>query len=107
MSAVAVAMLARAFSSCPATQCADSYTPSSCRPIGHPREWLYDKASINKQEEQAMTNRIGNKNVGQLRGKQERKEMKAANRAREAIKREEARAKYRNAVKGQPLTASA
>ena len=54
-----------------------------------------------------MTNRIGNKNVAQLRGKQERKEMKAANRAREAIKREVARAKYRNSVKGQPLTASA
>ena len=54
-----------------------------------------------------MTNRIGNKNVAQLRGKQERKEMKAANRAREAIKRDEARAKYRNAVKGQPLSASA
>lgn len=89
------------------TQCVDSYTHFSCRPIGRPAKWLYDKRDINKQEEQAMTNRIGNKNVAQLRGKQERKEMKAANRAREAIKREEARAKYRNAVKGQPLTASA
>lgn len=54
-----------------------------------------------------MTNRIGNKHVAQLRGKQERKEMKAANRAREAEKREAARAKYRNAVKGQPQPASA
>ncbi|HEX8886072.1 MAG TPA: hypothetical protein VF797_16415 [Noviherbaspirillum sp.] len=54
-----------------------------------------------------MTNRVGNKNVAQLRGKQERKEMKEANRAREAVKRAEARAKYRNAVKGQAQTASA
>jgi hypothetical protein len=54
-----------------------------------------------------MTNRVGNKNVAQLRGKQERKEIKAANRAREALKQEVARAKYRNAVKGQPMPASA
>ena len=107
MSAVAVAAPVNVFSGRSLTQCIDSYTPFSSRPIGHGAKWLYDKADINKQEEQAMTNRIGNKNVAQLRGKQERKEMKAANRAREAIKREEARAKYRNAVKGQPLTASA
>jgi hypothetical protein len=107
MSAVAVTMLARAFSSCPATQCADSYMDFSCRPIGRSAKWLYDRRDINKQEELAMTNRIGNKNVAQLRGKQERKETKEANRAREATKRAEARAKYRNAVKGQPLTASA
>lgn len=100
-------MLVTALTSRAAMQCADSYTAFSCRPIGGPAKWLYDKRNINKQEEQAMTNRIGNKNVAQLRGKQERKEIKAANRAREAVKREEARAKYRNAVKGQPLTASA
>jgi hypothetical protein len=100
-------MLGVAFCSRSVAQCADSYRFSSCRPIGGPAKWLYDKPDINRQEEQAMTNRIGNKNVAQLRGKQERKEMKAANRAREAIKRAEARAKYRNAVKGQPLTASA
>jgi hypothetical protein len=90
-----------------AAQCTDSYKPFSCRPIGSPAKWLYDKPDINKQEEQAMTNRVGNKNVAQLRGKQERKEMKEANRAREAVKRAEARAKYRNAVKGQAQTASA
>jgi hypothetical protein len=89
------------------TQCPYSYKPFSCRPIGRPAKWLYDKPDINKQEEQAMTNRVGNKNVAQLRGKQERKEMKAANRAREALKQEVARAKYRNAVKGQPMPASA
>ncbi len=100
-------MPVHAFSGRAMTQCVDSYTPFSCRPIGRCEKWLYDKSDINKQEEQAMTNRIGNKNVAQLRGKQERKETKAANRAREAIKREEARAKYRNAVKGQPLPASA
>lgn len=54
-----------------------------------------------------MTNRVGNKHVAQLRGKQERKEIKAANRAREALKQEAARAKYRNAVKGQPQTVTA
>ena len=54
-----------------------------------------------------MTTRIGNKNIAQLRGKQERKEIKAANRAREAEKREAARAKYRNAVKGQSQKAAA
>ena len=53
-----------------------------------------------------MTNRVGNKHVAQLRGKQERKEIKIANRVREALKREAARAKYRNAVKGQPQTAA-
>jgi len=47
-----------------------------------------------------MTNRIGNKNIAQLRGKQERKEIKEANRAREALKRAAAREKYRNAEKG-------
>jgi hypothetical protein len=54
-----------------------------------------------------MTNRVGNKNEAQLRGKQERKDIKQANREREATRQATARAKYRNAVKGQPQTASA
>jgi hypothetical protein len=54
-----------------------------------------------------MTNRVGNKHQAQLRGKQERKEIKQANRAREAERQITARAKYRNAVKGQPQTATA
>ena len=54
-----------------------------------------------------MTQRVGNKNQAQLRGKQERKEIRQANREREELKRATARAKYRNAVKGQPLTAVA
>jgi hypothetical protein len=54
-----------------------------------------------------MTNRVGNKNQAQLRGKQERKEIKQGNREREAIRRATAQAKYRNAVKGQPQTATA
>lgn len=53
-----------------------------------------------------MTNRVGNKNQAQLRGKQERKETKQANRDREAERRAAARAKYRNAVKGQPQRAT-
>jgi hypothetical protein len=40
-----------------------------------------------------MTNRVGNKNQAQLRGKQERKELKQANREREALKQATARAK--------------
>ena len=54
-----------------------------------------------------MTNRVGNKNEAQLRGKQERKAIKLANREREAERRATARAKYRNAVKGQMQTAAA
>jgi hypothetical protein len=54
-----------------------------------------------------MTNRVGNKNQAQLRGKQERKEIKQGNREREAIRRATAQAKYRNAVKGQPQIATA
>jgi hypothetical protein len=54
-----------------------------------------------------MTNRVGNKNQAQLRGKQERKEIKQANREREVLKQTAARAKYRKAVKGQPQLASA
>ena len=54
-----------------------------------------------------MTNRVGNKNQAQLRGKKERKEVKQANREREAERQATARAKYRNAVKGQSQTATA
>lgn len=49
-----------------------------------------------------MTNRVGSKHQGQQRGKQERKEIKQGNREREEVKRAAARARYRNAVKGQP-----
>lgn len=49
-----------------------------------------------------MTNRIGNKDVAQQRSKSEKARIKAQNIASEALKRDEARAKYRNAVKGQP-----
>ena len=58
-------------------------------------------------EGKTMTNRVGDKNQAQLRGKQERKEIKQGNREREAIRRATAQAKYRNAVKGQPQTATA
>ena len=54
-----------------------------------------------------MTNRVGNKNQAQMRGKQERKGIKQANRVREAEKRATARARYRNAVKGQAQAATA
>ena len=54
-----------------------------------------------------MTNRVGNKNQAQQRGKQERKDVKEANREREAAKQATARAKFRNAVTGQPQTATA
>lgn len=53
-----------------------------------------------------MTNRVGNKNEAQLRGKKARKEIRQANRVREAERQAAARAKYRNAVKGQPQTAT-
>jgi len=57
-----------------------------------------------------MTRKIGNKHVAQHRGKQERLEIRRTNIAREAVKMAEARAKYRNQVKGRPqmdLSASA
>ena len=54
-----------------------------------------------------MTNRVGNKHEAQLRGKQERKAIKEGNREREAVKQATARAKYRNAVKGQTQPATA
>ncbi|WP_180278930.1 hypothetical protein [Janthinobacterium sp. BJB304] len=49
-----------------------------------------------------MTNRIGNKDVAQQRSKSEKARIKAQNIAAEAVKKAEARAKYRNAVRGQP-----
>jgi hypothetical protein len=49
-----------------------------------------------------MTNRIGNKDQAQHRSKKEKQETHRANIAREAIKMETARAKYRNQVKNQP-----
>jgi hypothetical protein len=50
-----------------------------------------------------MTNRIGNKDVAQQRSKADKKEEKKANVVREAVKKVNAAAKYRNAVKGQPV----
>jgi len=49
-----------------------------------------------------MTAKIGSKHVAQHRGKKERQEIRKTNIAREAVKQAEARAKYRNQVKGQP-----
>lgn len=57
-----------------------------------------------------MTSKIGSKHEAQHRGKKERQEIRRTNIAREAIKIAEARAKYRNQVKGRPqmdLSASA
>lgn len=48
-----------------------------------------------------MTAKIGNKNVAQHRGKKERQDIRKTNIAREAVRQAEARAKYRNQVKGQ------
>lgn len=49
-----------------------------------------------------MTKRIGNKNEAQHRGKKERQAIRKANIEAEAIRRADARARYRNAVKGKP-----
>jgi len=49
-----------------------------------------------------MTANIGNKHIAQHRGKKERQEIRKTNIAREAVRQAEARAKYRNQVKGQP-----
>lgn len=55
-----------------------------------------------------MTKTIGNKHEAQHRGKKERQEIRRTNIAREAVKMAEARAKYRNQVKGQaPMDLSA
>lgn len=51
-----------------------------------------------------MTNRIGNKDIAQQRSKQDKKEMKLANIAREAVKKAAAKAKNQHAVKGRPET---
>jgi hypothetical protein len=51
-----------------------------------------------------MTRKIGNKHEAQHRGKKERQEIRRTNIAREAVKMAEARAKYRNQVKGRPQT---
>jgi len=53
-----------------------------------------------------MTAKIGNKHVAQHRGKKEREAIHKANIAREAVRRAEARAKYRNQQKGKPLAAA-
>ncbi len=53
-----------------------------------------------------MTKRIGNKDVAQQRSKSEKARMKAHNIASEAVRKAEARARYRNAVKGQPAPAA-
>jgi hypothetical protein len=55
-----------------------------------------------------MTAKIGNKHVAQHRGKKEREEIHKMNIAREALKIEAARAKYRNQQKGRrPLAEAA
>lgn len=53
-----------------------------------------------------MTKRIGNKDEAQLRGKAEKKDIKATNIAREAAKRAIAASKYHNQVKNQPSSAA-
>lgn len=50
-----------------------------------------------------MTNRIGNKDIAQHRGKAEKKDIKRTNIAREAIKKAIAASKYRNQVRKQPM----
>ena len=50
-----------------------------------------------------MTKRIGNKDEAQLRGKAEKKDIKATNIAREAAKRAIAASKYHNEVKNQSV----
>ncbi|CUI08913.1 hypothetical protein LXA47_23275 [Massilia sp. P8910] len=49
-----------------------------------------------------MTNRIGNKDEAQHRGKAEKKDIKRTNIAREAVKKAIAASKYRNQVRNQP-----
>jgi hypothetical protein len=55
-------------------------------------------------EGESMTNRIGSKDEAQHRGKQEKKEIKKMNIEREAVKKDAAKAKYRNAVKGRSVS---
>ena len=54
-----------------------------------------------------MTAKIGSKHVAQHRGKKERQEIHKMNVAREALKIEAARAKYRNQQKGRRPRAEA
>ncbi|GAC1426397.1 MAG: hypothetical protein NVSMB6_26690 [Burkholderiaceae bacterium] len=54
-----------------------------------------------------MTHRIGNKDVAQQRSKAAKKAEKKTNVAMEVIKKTVAKAKYRNAVKGQPSSRTA
>ncbi len=49
-----------------------------------------------------MTKKIGNKHEAQHRGKDERREIKRMNKAREEVKIAEARAKTHNEVKNRP-----
>lgn len=54
-----------------------------------------------------MTHRIGNKDIAQMRGKEEKQRTRAFNKAMEAEKQAIARAKYRNEVKGAAARAAA
>jgi hypothetical protein len=54
-----------------------------------------------------MTNRIGNKDIAQHRSKAEKRRIKDDNIAREAVKKELAKAKYRNEIKGRISAAQA
>ncbi|WP_170289064.1 hypothetical protein [Massilia sp. YMA4] len=53
-----------------------------------------------------MTKRIGNKDIAQHRGKEEKQRVRASNIAMEAEKKAIAAAKYRNQVKGRPAPAA-
>jgi hypothetical protein len=46
-----------------------------------------------------MTKRIGNKDIAHQRSKEEKKDIRKTNKAREAIKQAIARSRYRNAVR--------
>jgi hypothetical protein len=59
------------------------------------------------EQEKPMTAKIGSKHIAQHRGKKEREEIHKMNVAREALKIEAARAKYRNQQKGQRPQAAA
>jgi hypothetical protein len=54
-----------------------------------------------------MTSRIGNKDIAQMRGKEEKARVRASNKVMEAEKQAIARAKYRNEIKGQSRRAEA
>jgi hypothetical protein len=57
-------------------------------------------------KENSMTKRIGNKDIAQHRGKEEKKRLRGFNLAMEAEKKAIAAAKYRNQVKGRPELAA-